>query len=130
MKNELSGILVRLRRLVPKIQKEEARRQRFDKWLRSIMKSGLGGASESEIKAVLSKRYGLRAPKPAKKTPPKRTPPKRTREHERRLKLQGKYIAAVRNLKAVDKARVKAVLAKDGVRPAIALGKQLMSEVK
>jgi hypothetical protein len=123
MKTEVSDILGRLRRLLPKIEQEEARRQRWDKWLQSVMKNGLGGASESEIKGVLSKRY-LRAPAPAKKTPPKRS-----REQERRLKLQGKYIGAIRTLKVREKARVKAVLDKDGVRAAIALAKQL-SEVK
>jgi hypothetical protein len=39
----------------------------------------------------------------------------------KRLALQGKYMAAVRGLSAVKKARVRKVLAEQGVEAAIAL---------
>jgi hypothetical protein len=44
------------------------------------------------------------------------------------LKLQGQYMGYIRNLKPRQKARVKALKAKKGYRPAIALAKRLAEQ--
>jgi hypothetical protein len=44
------------------------------------------------------------------------------------LKLQGRYMGYIRNLKPKEKARVRALRATKGIRPAIALAKRLATE--
>jgi predicted membrane metal-binding protein len=57
------------------------------------------------------------------------TPPRRklklSPERRRALKLQGQYLGNMRQLKPAQKARVKAVKAKNGMRAAIAMARKL-----
>jgi len=117
---EVGDVLARLRRLLPKIEKEEARRKKWNAWFQSIMRNGFASASETEIRDVLSRRYAV----------PRRSSKPRTRDHERRLKLQGKYIAAIRTLNKRERGQFRAALHKEGVRPAIVLAKRLAEKVE
>ncbi len=54
-----------------------------------------------------------------------RTKPKLSPRRRAALKLQGRYIGYVRLLKPRQKARVRALRARKGVRPAIALARKL-----
>jgi|GEM_PF-5753843 len=79
-----------------------ARMQRGKKGSRRTSRTSTSPAAARKTAAAPSARRKTKAPNP-------------------RLALQGKYMAAVRGLSAADKARVKKVLAAQGVEAAIAL---------
>lgn len=67
------------------------------------------------------------SPAAARKTAAAPTARRKTKTPNPRLALQGKYMAAVRGLSAANKAKVKKVLATQGVEAAIALAQSKKS---
>jgi hypothetical protein len=111
----------RLRRLLLMMEKEDARRKRFDEAVRSAMRNGLAGVSETVIRKALSKRYTVAHAK--KKKPQAKT--KRWRALRQRLKLQGRYMGLIRNLTLEQRAAIRSLLKKEGIIAALARAKEL-----
>jgi hypothetical protein len=110
----------RLRRLLLRIEKEDARRKRFDQALRSAMRNGLGGMSEIVVRKALAKRYAVPQAK-------KKNLRRLSRASQQRLKLQGQYMGSIRNLTLEKRAAVRSLLKEKGIRAALAHARELSS---